>query len=361
MQTPLYNDHCKLDGKIVDFAGWDLPVMYTSIIDEHTATRTRAGLFDVSHMCEFRVSGSQAAAFLKKMIPTRLNKLEPHKSMYSVFCNEKGGIVDDLFVYMINDNEFYIVANAGTHEKDRDWLQENLVSGVTLDDESAGTAKIDLQGPRAREILQHVITDPALGSLKRFRFDFFTYGNKPVMISQSGYTGEFGYELYLPADIASSLWNSLLDAGQEQGLKPVGLGARDTLRLESCYSLYGHELTDDVSPIEAGLGWLVSSTEQYIGREALDKETEQGAQRELIAFELIDRGVPRDGQDVLSSDTVIGKVTSGTFSPTFKKGIGMALVDARTYNSGDNIFISIRGKNCAAKVVQRPFYQYNNG
>ena len=269
--------------------------------------------------------------------------------------------MDDLFVYMISDNEFYIVANAGTCEKDRDWLHENLISGVTLTDESAGTAKIDLQGPMARQILHQVITDPALGSLKRFGFDFFTYDSKPVMISQSGYTGEFGYELYLPAERASSLWNSLLDAGQDTGIKPVGLGARDTLRLESCYSLYGHELTDDISPIEAGLGWLVSSKEQYIGRDALDKEKEQGAQREIIAFELIDRGVPRDGQDVLFNDRVIGNVTSGTFSPTFKKGIGMSLVDARTLTPGDSFYISIRGKNCAAKVVQRPFYKYKNG
>lgn len=358
-KTALFNEHVKLNAKIVDFAGWEMPVMYSSIIDEHRATRSSAGLFDVSHMTEFRIKGPGSAAFLSSLIPTRLGKLEPCKSMYSAFCNEQGGVIDDLFIYMISQDEYYIVANAGTYSKDLDWMNQHTIKGIEIIDETPFTSKIDLQGPKSKEIILHVINDKALDSLQRFYFGYFSYKGEKIIISQSGYTGEHGYEFYINNSLAPSLWNDILDAGNDLGIKPVGLGARDTLRLESCYSLYGHELSDTITLPEAGLKWLISSDTDYIGKHAIELQLHAGAPREMIAFELKERGVPRDGNDVCINDNAIGTVTSGTFSPTFNKGIGLALVKRGILNQGDPLTISIRSKNYNAQVVQKPFYHYN--
>jgi aminomethyltransferase len=358
-QTVLHDEHVKLGAKMVEFAGWDMPVIYTSVMDEHAATRTSAGLFDVSHMAEFRIKGPSAAEFIRKLIPTRLDKLVPGKSMYSALCAEGGGVVDDIFVYMMDRDEYFIVSNAGTHDKDLDWLNAHRIAGVEIIDESPITSKLDLQGPASREILSTIVDGAALGKLGRFGFDAFTFKGATLMIAQSGYTGEFGYELYIRDKFACDLWRTLLANGAGMGLKPAGLGARDTLRLESCLSLYGHELSDTITIVESGLKWLVSSQDEYIGRNILEKQVREGTTRTIVVFEATDKGVPRDGYEVFRDSKKIGYVTSGTFSPTFKKGIGMALVDNGSLSLGDPFDIVIRDRRVGARVVQRPLYKYH--
>ncbi len=358
-RTALYREHLKLGAKMVDFAGWEMPVMYSSIVEEHTATREKASLFDVSHMGEFRVKGAGASDFLRNLIPTRLNKISPHGSMYSVLCNENGGVIDDLFIYMVEDTEFFLVVNAGTADRDFEWLLKHKSSDVEIINESADTAKIDLQGPVSGEVMGSIIDDDRLVELPRFNYDMFTYKGKNIMISQSGYTGEFGYEIYLPNDTAVAMWNDILEAGKGHGVIPAGLGARDTLRLESCYSLYGHELSEDINPVEAGLSWLISSQGDYTGKDVLEGLKASGAARELITFELTGKGVPRGGYTVRKDGEDIGFITSGGFSPTLEKGIGMALVASGSASIGDDIAIEIRNRQIPARVVKRPFYEYN--
>ncbi len=344
---------------MVDFAGWELPVMYNSIFDEHYAVRTSAGIFDVSHMGEIEITGPRAENFLRKLIPTRFDKLAPGKSMYSCFCNEKGGVIDDLFIYMRGTDSFFLVVNASTVGKDLLWLVNHSGPGVEIHDVSIKTAKIDLQGPLSRDILREVIDDERIAGLQRFGFIETRFENAPLMVSQSGYTGEYGFELYLPSDEASGLWRSLLFAGREAGLRPCGLGARDSLRLESCYSLYGHELDETATPAESGIGWVVSSGDEYIGRDALMEQKEHGAPRETVYFELFDKGVPREGCGVYHSGKEIGKATSAGFSPTLKKGIGIARVASGVVRTGDDVEILIREKHLRARLVARPFYAYN--
>ncbi|MCU0848190.1 MAG: glycine cleavage system aminomethyltransferase GcvT [Spirochaetes bacterium] len=359
-KTALYQEHVRLGGNMVEFAGWQLPVMYSSIVEEHNATRGKAGLFDVSHMGEISVSGKRSAEYLSRLIPTRLDKLEKQKSMYSVFCNETGGIIDDLFIYMAGENDFFLVVNAATLEKDLNWMREHLIDGVDLSDRSSDLTKIDLQGPRSKDILGKIMSIDSLSNLRRFYFGTFKYRGKDVMISQSGYTGEFGFEIYIGNELAPNIWNDILDSGKEFGILPVGLGARDTLRLESCYSLYGHELNDNISPIEAGIGWIVSSSADYIAKNVLVKQKAGGAPRTNIVFKMKDRGVPRDGYRVLKNGEEIGYVTSGGFSPTLKIGIGMALVKSGTVKTGDEFDVLIRDKSVRATAVERPIYKYND-
>ncbi|HPI89191.1 MAG TPA: glycine cleavage system aminomethyltransferase GcvT [Spirochaetota bacterium] len=359
LKTVLHGEHLKLNAKMVEFSGWHMPVLYSSIVEEHTATRTKAGLFDVSHMVEFRLRGAGCGEFLKRIVPTSIDKLSPRKSMYTLMCNEQGGVVDDIFIYMIHENEYYIVSNADTHVKDLKWLQRQVIADVEIVDESPFTTKLDLQGPASRDILKRVIPDDRLDRLERFCFDTFDYQGEKLMISQSGYTGEYGFELYIHNDLAADIWNGLLEQGEDLGIKPVGLGARDTLRLESCLSLYGHELSDSISPVEAGLKWLVNSDAAYVGRKALQEQIERGPGRQMIVFEITDKGIPRNGFLVYNGGQEIGYVTSGTFSPTFKKGIGMALVARDSLQRGDHFSVGIRDKMVDALVVPRPLYKYN--
>jgi aminomethyltransferase len=358
-RTALYSEHVRLRAKMVDFAGWELPVMYTSIIKEHLAAREHAALFDTSHMGEILVRGEGADKFLRRMIPTRMDKLEPNRTMYSCLCNERGGVIDDLFIYMISQNEYYLVVNASNIEKDEEWLRRNKLPDTEIINRSTETAKVDLQGPHSGEILARVIRDNKLNTLKRFSFLYTEFNNEMIMISRTGYTGEQGFELYLHNDNAENLWKSLIRAGEDSGLKAAGLGARDSLRIEACYSLYGHELSDDISPIEAGLSWIVSSDDDFIGRDALLKQKVKGAPREIVCIELVERGVPREGYRVEKNDEDIGHVTSGVFSPTFKKGIAMALVKSGVTVPGDSVSVIIRDKHVRASIVKRPFYAYN--
>ncbi len=357
-KTALYEEHISLNGKLVDFAGWELPVLYTSIIEEHTAARTKAALFDVSHMGEIMVKGKNAGKFLQGMIPTSLDKLEPGQCMYSCMCNDRGGVIDDLFVYMLEENDFLLVVNASTTEKDVRWLSSHAAGEVEVENISGLISKIDLQGPFSLQILSDIFTDEALPELERFHFMHSTYEARPIIISHTGYTGETGYELYLHNDLAPGLWRALLAKGKDYGLLPAGLGARDTLRLEACYSLYGHELNEETTPYESGIGWLVNSKENFIGKSALLEQKKHGIPRELVCLELVDRGIPREKCAVRIGGEEIGITTSGGYSPTLKKGIALAMIQKGMLALDSFCDIMIRDNPCRAKAVQRPFYRY---
>ena len=358
--TVLHGEHIKLGAKMVEFSGWEMPVLYTSILEEHHATRERAGIFDICHMGEFIVRGSGAASLLSVLIPTDLGRLEPSKAMYSCLVNEQGGVVDDLFIYMRDTDDFFLVVNASRRETDLTWIREHAPSsGVEIVDVSEETAKIDLQGPKSTEVMKAVFPDAGIEGLRRFYSREAALDDVTLLISQTGYTGERGYELYTPVSIAVSVWNRLLEAGKSFGLVPVGLGARDTLRLEAGYSLYGHELTEEISPVEAGLGWLVNSNDTYIGKEVLTSQKERGAPREIVCLRMIDKGIPRDTYPVARDAGEIGVITSGGFSPTFDAGIALALVERGSVFTGDRLDVLMRGRPKAAEVVSRPLYAYN--
>ena len=359
--TPLYKKHLKLGAKFVPFGGWEMPVYYTNVIDEHITTRTKAGLFDICHMGEFFIEGKDAFKLIQKLITNDLNKLEDGKAFYSAMCLENGGIIDDLFVYKFDNNKFMMVVNAANIEKDFKWLQKHKSSfgDVLVINKTDETAKLDLQGPKSEEILQK-LTNIDLKNLRRFCFIETQVNNVLTIVSRTGYTAEDGFELYFSSDKAIQQWNKLLEAGKESGLKPVGLGARDTLRIEAGYSLYAHELSEHINPLESGIGFVVKfDKEDFIGKQALQKIKQAGLGRRIIAFEMLERGIPRENYPVLKNNTKMGHVTSGTMSPTFKKGIGMAFVKTEQAFNGNEINIKIREKLYKAKTVKRPIYPFH--
>lgn len=346
---------------MVPFSGWNMPVQYTNVIDEHNTTRKKAGLFDISHMGEFKIKGRSAKKFLQQMTVNDLDKLQPGTAQYSVMCYEDGGVVDDLFIYMIDENDYMLVVNAGTIRKDFSWLKKHIINSVNLKNISDRTGKMDLQGPLSEKILQK-ICKTGLSTLKRFHFIRTKIDDIKVMVSRTGYTGEDGFEIYCDVNDAVDLWNLILDTGKKDGIKPVGLGARDTLRLEACYSLYGHEISKTISPIEGSIGWVVRIyKDDFIGKDALRKQKEKGTKRINIAFEMTDRAIAREHYRVERDGKKIGEVTSGTFSPTFKKPIGLALVKTKHSHPNTEINIIIRGRVHRAKVVKKPFYEYGQG
>lgn len=353
-KTPLNSCHTDLNAKIVDFKGWEMPVFYTNIIDEHTATRTKAGLFDICHMGEFTVEGKNALKFLERVMTNNISRLKIKQALYTCMCYENGCVVDDLFVYRIGEDEYMLVVNASNVEKDFEWLNKNKIEDVKIIDISEKTAKIDIQGPLAEKILQK-LTDFDLSEIKRFDYKNVEISGANVMCSRSGYTGERGFELFFDKEYAEKIWNEIMESGKDFGLKPIGLGARDTLRIEACYSLYGHEINEDVTPTEAGLKFVVKMDKDFIGKEALQKDGE----RKLVCFKLKERGIPRENYDILKNGEKIGFVTSGTFSPTFKVGLGMALVKNGDIKVNDEIEIEIRERKLKASIVERPFYKFN--
>jgi aminomethyltransferase len=361
-KTPLYEEHVKLGAKMVPFGGWNMPVQYSNVIEEHMATRKAAGLYDISHMGEFIVSGDKALEFLQKMVTNDISKLNDKQACYTCLCYENGTVVDDLFVYKLGEKEYFIVVNGSTIDKDFDWLNKHKIDGVELRNVSDYIAKIDVQGPKAQEVVQK-LTDFDLNKLKRFYYDKIKIGavDEEITISRTGYTGEDGFETFFDPKYAALMWNKFLEAGKGLGLRPCGLGARDTLRVEASYSLYGHEIDEELTPIEAGLGFIVKLNKDFIGREVLQKQKEDGTEKKLICFEMIDRAVPREHYDINVSNEKVGFVSSGTFSPLFKKGIGMGYVKAELSNVGNEISITIRGKTYKAVIVKRPFYQYRGG
>ena len=360
--TPLFYEHVKLGAVMVPFGGWNMPVQYTNVIDEHMATRTQVGIFDICHMGEFVVKGKDSLSFLQKLVTNDISKLGHKQACYNCLCYENGTVIDDLFVYKLADDNFFVVVNASTIQKDFDWLVKHKKGDVEIKNVSNETAKIDIQGPKAQDTMQK-LTDFDLSKIKRFGCEHITLNNftDSILISRTGYTGEDGFEIYFNPNLAVQIWNAILDSGKEFGIKPCGLGSRDTLRLEACYSLYGHEINETITPIEAGLNFVVSLNKDFIGRTILEKQKKEGTERKLVCFEMIDKCVPRDGYEILFNNEKAGYVSSGTFSPLFKKGIGMGFVKSEIHSPGNEIFILIRGKIYKAAIVEKPFYKYRGG
>jgi glycine cleavage system T protein (aminomethyltransferase) len=359
-RTPLYDEHRALGARLVEFSGWEMPVQYSGILDEHRAVRERAGLFDVCHMGEFHIEGPGALDFLQGLVPNNVARLADGQALYTQICNEQAGTLDDLLIYRLADARYMAVVNAGTMESDWAWFSKQAAghADMTLSNDSDTTGLIALQGPRALEILQP-LTATELGAIAYYHFAEGTVAGISCLISRTGYTGEDGFELYCASGDVVTLWRALLEAGAPHGLIPAGLGARDTLRLEAGYCLYGHELNEQISPLEAGLGWSVKLEKghDFIGREALLAQKQQGLPRKLVGIELRDRGVPRADYVILRDGKPIGALTSGTVGPTLGKAIGMGYVSPENAAPGTEIAIDIRGKAVPAAIVPLPFYK----
>lgn len=360
-KTPLFNSYEKYGGKIIDFAGWALPVQYEGIIAEHEAVRTAAGLFDVSHMGEVEIVGEDAFKFVQNLITNDISILEDNQILYALMCYQEGGVVDDLIVYRFNKNHFFLVINAGNIEKDFDWMLSNKEGfDVDITNISSYIAQLAIQGPKAQEILQK-LTDTDLGDIKFFFCKRGTLiGGIKCLVSRTGYTGEDGFEIYTDVESVIDLWDKILDVGKEDGLKPIGLGARDTLRFEVNLPLYGNELSESITPLEAGLGFFVKlNKENFIGKDALAKQKKEGLKRKIVGFEMKGKAIPRHAYDVFAGEEKIGTVTTGYLSPSIKKNIGLALIDSKYSELGTTIFIKVRNKLIEAVVVDKRFYKKN--
>jgi aminomethyltransferase len=358
-RTPLFDEYKNYGGKTIDFGGWELPVQFSSIKEEHEAVRTKAGLFDVSHMGEIEVKGPNSLPYLQKMMTNDISKLKDGGAQYTAMCYENGGTVDDLLVYKIADEDYLLVVNAANIEKDYDWLKKHIDEGVTLNNISEGMAQLALQGPLAEKVLKK-LTDANVNEIGFFKFQInLVIAGKKVLVSRTGYTGEDGFEIYCNREDAPYLWNQILAIGKEDGVLPCGLGARDTLRFEATLALYGQELSPEITPLEAGIGFAVKLNKEadFLGKEALVQQKENGVPRKLVGLEMIERGIPRHGYPVYSGDAKIGEVTTGTQSPTLKKNIGLALVNKEYSTLGTELDVEIRGKKVKAKIVPTPFYK----
>ncbi len=362
-KTPLNDEHRKLGGKMVDFGGWDMPVQYKAgVIEEHLRTRTACGLFDVSHMGEIWVEGEDAIKFVNRITTNDVTKLVDGQAHYSALTNEKGGVVDDLLVYRFDEGKLLLVVNAGTTEKDWEWISSHMTDeNITLVNASKDYCQIAIQGPNALEIVQK-LTEENLSEIKYYHFTVGKFDGVDAIISRTGYTGEDGFEIYADSEKAAELWNKILETGNygaDGGILPCGLAARNTLRLESAMSLYGHELGDDISPLEAGLGWIckLKKDSDFIGRDILVKQKAEGLERKLVGFEMKDKGIARDEFPVIINDEKLGVVTSGSPAPFLKKNIGLAFVPTEFANVGQEIKIDVRGKLLAAEIVPTPFYK----
>lgn len=357
-QVPLNNVHIALGAKMVPFAGFNMPVQYEGVNIEHETVRNGVGVFDVSHMGLFKITGSDALAFAQKVTSNDVAVLVDGKAQYGYFPNDKGGVVDDIITYRVNENEYLMVVNASNIEKDFEWISQFKTGNVTLENLSDAYSLLAVQGPKANEAMQS-LTDVNLSELK---FYHFTVGNfagcNDVIISATGYTGSGGFEIYAKNENIVTIWNKIMEAGAAFGIKPIGLAARDTLRLEMGYCLYGNEITDETSPLEAGLGWVTKFTKDFVNAENLKAEKEAGIKNKLIGFELIERGIPRHDYEIVDKDgNIIGKVTSGTQSPSLGKGIGIGYVPVAFSKEDSEIFIRIRKNDVKAKVVKTPFYK----
>ncbi len=358
-KTPLNAAHRALGGKMVDFGGWDMPVQYTAgVIGEHMATRTKAGLFDVSHMGEIWVEGEDAIPFVNRLTTNDVTNLVDGQAHYSALTNQRGGVVDDLLVYRFNQDKLLLVVNAGTTDKDWEWITSHKKSeNFTLTNASSDYCQIAIQGPEAVGILK-TLTNTNLDEIEYYHFTTGRVDGVESIISRTGYTGEDGFEIYADAESAEQLWNKLLDAGKAVGILPCGLAARNTLRLESAMSLYGHELSDDITPFEANLGWITKLKKgDFVGSDALLEKKEKGLVRRIAGFEMTEPGIARDGYDVYIADKRVGYVTSGSPAPFLKKNIGLAFLPVEFANEGQEIKIDVRGKHLSAKVVPTPFYK----
>jgi aminomethyltransferase len=354
--TALTQKHISIGAKMVDFAGYNMPVSYSGLNDEHLTVRNSVGVFDVSHMGEFILKGEKALDLIQKVTSNDAATLFNGKAQYSCLPNGKGGIVDDLIVYKIDEITYMLVVNASNIEKDWNWISSHNSFGVEMKDISDRTSLLAIQGPKATATLQK-LTDINLSEIPYYEFRKAKFnGVENVVISNTGYTGAGGFELYFDNEHAEKMWDDIFSAGNEFGIKPIGLGARDTLRLEMGFCLYGNEINDSTSPLEAGLGWITKFTKEFIDKEVMLKLKETGLQNKLVGFEMIDRGIPRHDYEICDVlGNVIGKVTSGTQSPSLNKAIGMGYVTTANSKADSEIYIKIRDKAIKAKVVKVPF------
>jgi len=354
-RIPLHDIHESLGAKMMPFAGFEMPVRYSSDKEEHFCVREGVGVFDVSHMGEFMVRGAGALDLIQKVTSNDASKIADDQAQYSCLPNNTGGIVDDLIVYRMGEEEYMLVVNASNIEKDWNWIQSKNSEGVEMEDISDDIVLLAVQGPKAVETLQK-LTEVVLSGVGFYKFTTGMLAGVEMIISGTGYTGSGGFELYIPKEHGAEVWNLVFEAGAEFDIKPIGLGARDTLRLEKGFCLYGNDITDTTSPLEAGLGWITKFTKEFTNSENLKKQKEEGVTRKLIGFEMTEKGIPRQGYTLLNEEGVeIGEVTSGTLSPCLEKGIGMGYVKKEFAAADTLIKVQVRNKQLAAKVVKPPF------
>lgn len=357
-QVPLNDVHVALGAKMVPFAGFNMPVQYEGVNIEHETVRNNVGVFDVSHMGLFKISGDKALDLVQRVTSNDASVLVPGKAQYSYLPNDKGGIVDDIITYKVSDNEYLMVVNASNIDKDFEWISSNNSMNAAFENLSDQYSLLAIQGPKANEAMQS-LTNVDLANLKFYTFEVGTFaGKENVIVSATGYTGSGGIEIYAKNEDVVHIWNEVLKAGEQFGIKPIGLAARDTLRLEMGYCLYGNEINDTTSPIAAGLGWVTKFTKDFVNSENIKADKENGVATKLIGFELIDRGIPRHDYEIVDAEgNVIGHVTSGTQSPSLNKGVGMGYVNKEFSKEGTEIFIRIRKNDVKAQVVKTPFYK----
>lgn len=370
-RTSLYGAHQKLGGKLIEFGGWEMPVQYTSIMDEHQAVRTAAGIFDISHMGEVTVSGAGAVPFLNRVLTNDIRKLTPGQGQYTLMCNERGGVIDDLYAYCLSQDVYFLIINASRIEVDVAWLQEQAKpmggSELTLSNASHNYDAVAVQGPRVREFIEQCIPGASTSArrvakvtdLQKNEIGGFPIGGASVMVSRTGYTGEDGFEIVGRGDSILQVWDKLLELGKPFGLKPCGLGARDTLRTEVCYPLYGHELDENTTPIEAGVGFFVSLDKgDFIGRSVLAEQKANGVKKKCVAFKLMEKSAPpRPHYPIWANGATVGEVVSGTQSPSLGIGIGMGYVPTEYGKADTAIEIEARGKRAPAVIVAKPIYK----
>jgi len=355
-KTALTSTHIDLGAKMVEFAGYYMPLQYEGLGPEHHNVRENIGIFDVSHMGEFMIEGPNALELIQKITSNDASKLFDGRAQYSCMPNDKGGIVDDLIVYRMSEEKYLLVVNASNMEKDWDWISKQNTMGAKMEDLSMNYSLLAIQGPKAIEAMQS-LTDVNLEEIKFYHFEIGTFaGVEDTIISATGYTGSGGFEIYCHNEHAKQIWDKAMEAGADFGIKPAGLAARDTLRLEMGYCLYGNDITDTTSPLEAGLGWVTKFTKDFINSDNLKKQKEEGVKRRLVGFEMLERGIPRQDYPIVNAaGEEIGIVTSGTMSPSLNKGIGMGYVTKENAKSDTEIYIQVRKKQVKAKVVKTPF------
>jgi aminomethyltransferase len=356
LRTPLYETHSKAGARLVEFAGWDMPVQYAGVLAEHEAVRTRVGLFDVSHMGEVVFRGARALEALNRLFTNDLARVVDGQAQYGCLCREEGGIVDDVVVYRRAANDLLVCVNAANRRKDFEWLAAGAGGGVDVKDESDAWAQLALQGPLAAQLLQR-LTNANLSALRSYRFARGEVVGVPCLVARTGYTGEDGFEIFCPPGEAVKIWDELMEAGRHEKIVPCGLGARDSLRLEMAYRLYGADMDERTTPLEAGLGWVVKLDKgDFVGRHAIVRQKEQGVGRKLVGLVLAEPGIARHGYPVLQGGNRVGEVTSGTRSPTLGTSIGLAYVPPALAAEGSTFAVEIRGRPTAARAVKTPFY-----
>ena len=355
--TPLLGLHKELGAKLVPFVGWNMPIQFAGVLSEHTCVRERVGLFDVSHMGEIEVEGKDAKKFLQFLLSNNVEKMFDGSILYSLMCYETGGVVDDLLAYRFSENHYFLCVNASNSDKDYDWIARHASSfNVNIKNTSSETSQLALQGPDAKNVLQS-LCDISLDDLSYYNFRKGMVNNVESLISRTGYTGEDGFELYLSPEKVSEVFRSLMEQGRSYGVQPIGLGARDTLRIEMGYPLYGNEIDNNPTPLDAGLGWVIKFDKgEFLGRGSLFKQKEQGSpRRKLVGLKLLTRGVPRAHYQVFKNGEPVGEVTSGTFSPTLNTGVGLCYVSSEYSDIGNHLDVKIRDQLVATEVIQLPF------